>query len=199
MLDDTGSVGGARSTATRDYELVSVNGKSNSDTASVSGLSMSLLTTPRAPSKKPFLEMLLDTKADPRAKPLGSLMWSRACVYIGSFCVLAAAIISSLPDYIGSANLDAILPRCAPQFDLMVRTIFRMIIGTLASAVTIAQMFGIVVSLYARVNVYMCVCACVYVWVGDLVLLPIFLPSTASFFLSFFFSFSVSFSTLRSS
>jgi hypothetical protein len=195
MLDDTGSVGGTRSTATRDYELVSVNGKSNSDTASVSGLSMSLSTTPRAPSKKPFLEMLLDTKADPRAKPLGSLMWSRACVYIGSFCVLAAAIISSLPDYIGSANLDAILPHCAPQFDLMVRTIFRMIIGTLASAVTIAQMFGIVVSLYARVNVYMCV----YVWVGDLVLLPIFLPSATSFFFSFFFSFSGSFSTLRKS
>jgi hypothetical protein len=151
MLDDTGSVGGARSATTRDFELASVKGKDDrSDNASVSGLSMSmsLSTTPRAPPKKPFLEMVLDTKADPRAKPLGSLLWSRAFVYIGSFCVLAAAIISSLPDYIGSANLDAILPHCAPQFDLMVRTIFRMIIGTLASAVTIAQMFGIVVSLY---------------------------------------------------
>ncbi len=59
----------------------------------------------------------------------GSFPLSRACVYAGSFFILASSMATSLPDYISAADLNSVLPHCAPQFDLMLHTVFRMIIG----------------------------------------------------------------------
>jgi hypothetical protein len=64
---------------------------------------------------------------DKRVKGWGTLQWSRVCVYIGSFFILAAAMAASVPDYIKSAELNKILPDCAPKFNLAVMTIFRMV------------------------------------------------------------------------
>jgi hypothetical protein len=77
----------------------------------------------------------------------GSLGWSRTFVYLGSLTVLAATMVESIPDYIGASKLNQVLPNCAPQFNLMLHTVFRSLVGCLASAVCVAQMFGILLSL----------------------------------------------------
>jgi hypothetical protein len=88
-----------------------------------------------------------DDYDESQIKAFGSLKWSRYFVYAGSFFVMLSSMIESFPDYIGAANLHQALPSCAPQFDLMMHTIFRSLVGTLASAVCVGQMFGILLSL----------------------------------------------------